>query len=328
MAAAASAGIGLVAGAAGGAFVVGILVACGATALMRRGKAAAPVAAAPGATAPASPGGATAAGIGASNPMHSGSGSGGNDKSLAAIAAASGYSAASARKLVVSMPSTSRMGGPAKAAGLPPLLDGWVEVWSNSRSAHYWRHEESGETTWERPSKNVPAESPSAAAAPAPAAGASAGATAAATGALPPGWTEKFSNSRQVAYWTHDDGRTVRRRAEYRRARARALSPSRRAPSRPSSASSPLLNPPQSWERPAPEAGRSAPAAKAEEAPAAKAAEAPAAKAEEAPAAKAEAPAAAPQTPAAKGDAETKDAAGGAGAGAPGGYSDARGNAG
>jgi hypothetical protein len=81
---------------------------------------------------------------------------------------------------------TKPRSAPAAAAGdaeqPPPLLPGWVEVWSRSKNLPYWRHETSGDTVWERPSAPV---------------------------ALPPllsGWTESWSKSQQAPYWTDEDG--------------------------------------------------------------------------------------------------------------------------
>ena len=82
------------------------------------------------------------------------------------------------------------------AAGDAPLLPGWTEHFSKSTGKNYWRHGDSGETTWTRP---------------AVAAAAATEAAAAPGASLPPGWGERFSNSQQRPYWftLSDPSRTV-----------------------------------------------------------------------------------------------------------------------
>jgi hypothetical protein len=65
---------------------------------------------------------------------------------------------------------------------------------THARSTH--RARRSGETVWERPTGGAAV--PATPAAPAPASAAPASATKA---ALPPGWEEKFSNSKQKTYY-------------------------------------------------------------------------------------------------------------------------------
>jgi len=99
--------------------------------------------------------------------------------------------------------------GGARAAAEFGLLPGWAPVWSKSRAVFYWRHDGTGEVTWDKPAQAV--ESAAAAAEVETAAGvrafqaSKAGQVNAEVG-LPDGWKAVWSTSRAVWYWRSEAG--------------------------------------------------------------------------------------------------------------------------